>query len=122
MPRKLHTGGVRRSLGEMAAILNMTEGEMMVLVKNRIPHTDFGNGRIVFTEHEVLAQVSPLPPRPKAEWEFRPINEVGSEEVEDPPTETVRPEPRPVPSMTSVKPPAPPAAAKKPAAKKKSTK
>lgn len=116
MPRKLHTGGVRRSLGEMAAILNMTEGEMMVLVKNGIPHTDFGNGRIVFTEHEVLAQVSPLPPRPVPQYE---APKPAVLDLEDLPTEIIRPEPRPVPSMTSTKPPVPPAAVKKPAAKKK---
>ena len=116
MPRKLHTGGVRRNLGEMAAILNMTVGEVMVLVNNGIPHTDMGNGHIMFTEHEVLAHVKPLP---KREFPLTEVPKAVVEDEEEEPVETVRPEPRPVPSMTSTKPPVLPAVAKKPAAKKK---
>ena len=114
MPRRQRTGGTDISFEQMAAILNMTDEELMILVKNGISHRwkfdDDGVTKIYrFTKEEVLKIVSPLPVRREPVVETPVI-----EDEEDEPIEIVRPEPR----MESKAPPV--KVEEKPAAKPKS--
>ncbi len=123
MPRRQHSGGTDVSFEEMAAILNMTDEELMILVKNGISHrhklADDGVTKIYrFTKEEVLKIVSPLPVRREPVVETPVI-----EDEEDEPIETVRPRPRmestAPPVKAEVKPAEKPAAKPKPKPKPK---
>lgn len=126
MPRRQHTGGTDVSFGEMAAILNMTDEELMILVKNGISHRwkfdDDGVTKIYrFTKEEVLKIVSPLPARREVPVVKTPV----IEDEEDEPIETVRPKPRmestAPPVKAEEKPVEKPAVKTKPKTKPKST-
>lgn len=115
--RRQRTGGTDISFNEMAAILNMTDEELMVLVGNGLSHRwKYADDKVTkiyrFTKEEVLGLVSPLPKRPAPVVQTQAI-----EDEEDEPIETVRPDPR----MESTAPPTKSVektAAKKPAVKK----
>jgi len=116
MPKRQKTGATLLTTEQLMAKLNMSRDEVMVLVKNGIPHIkrdEKGRGvYYLFPDREVLAIVSPLP----ANREIVPPKPAIIDE-EEVPIEIVRPEPRPVPSMTSMKPPATTAKPSKPVGK-----
>lgn len=121
MPKRRRTGANLLTIEQLMAVLNMTKDEIMTLVSNGIPHIkrdEPGRGvYYLFPDREVLAVVKPLPFNRTPPVTAKPV----VEEEEDEPVETVRPDPRPVPSMDSTSPPQieeePPAEVKKPVKK-----
>ncbi|HEC60722.1 hypothetical protein LCGC14_0831440 [marine sediment metagenome] len=107
-------------LSQCCAVLNMTEGEINYLVRTRaIPHRVEADGRLTFTEWEILSRVIPKPTseamgkpqvdvsamtkeeimdvfaavlQAKAAEEEKELKKTAPAEVEEPPAETVYPE------------------------------
>lgn len=96
MPKRQITGAKLLTTERLMATLNMTEDQIMTLVKNGIPHIKRDEPGIgvyyLFPDREVLALVKPLPV---------PVVETQVNEEEDERIETIRPKPR----MESTAPP-----------------
>lgn len=101
MPRRQTTGDTLLSVEQTMELLNFTEEEVLRLVELKAPHTMFkinGIDTPKFGRKEILGVVTPRPAH-----ELKTVPEEKIPDEEDEPTETVRPDPPAIPSMSDKK-------------------